>query len=163
MLIVKLPNNQIDREQSPRKITLKSRTRRHRLARSTLEEIEKILVEFDVPGLPLQKSVLLIGFKQNTCYQLCKTFSSQGWDVLPERSTTLALKRFAGARFDMVLVDLDGVDNFAPLVIESFRKAEATAESSLSRMVGYGRYVMPHFRDQLQRSGIDEILSETDA
>ena len=106
-------------------------------------------------------SIMLLGFTPKVTTRSYKFLSEKGWNVLPEKSAERALSYFGQTHFDLIILDIDGVDKFAPQIVEEIRQAERNADRYNSKIIGFGKFVLPHFREQLRRAGMDEVWSHT--
>jgi DNA-binding NarL/FixJ family response regulator len=100
--------------------------------------------------------VLLIGLRPSVASQIADALSAMKWSVLEERESSSGIRQCALKRFDFVLIDVDGVDRFAPALVSDIRNGEPCNRSTT--IVALSEFFVTGFKDRLLESGVDGFI-----
>lgn len=100
---------------------------------------------------------LLIGFSLKPVANITEALEAVGWMVVSAQDSGHAAHEYATEQFDFVLIDVDGVDQFAPGLIGGLRSGASM--NSGATIVAFSNYFMPAFKDRLNESGVDGFCS----
>ncbi|MEM6759519.1 MAG: hypothetical protein AAF601_08580 [Pseudomonadota bacterium] len=113
--------------------------------------------EFEKATTPRRRlnrsKALLIGFPPQAVADITEALETIGWAAVSSEDSDHAARECATEQFDFVLIDVDGVDQFAPELITAIR--DSTSMSARSTIVAFSNYIPPAFKDRLVAVGVD--------
>ncbi|MBO9464778.1 hypothetical protein J7443_06025 [Tropicibacter sp. R15_0] len=101
--------------------------------------------------------LLLIGFKQQQEAEIIANLSSTDWLILPAINDAHTTQLVTEIRFDFVLIDVDGVERFAPELVADLRAEGAL--NQLATILAHSDFMLPAFREQLLHCGVDGFFA----
>ncbi len=99
--------------------------------------------------------VMLVGFDQETAERLEARLGSQTLSAIAALDDAEALDLFVNQRLDIVIVDIDHTENYAPHLIRSFRSSSGL--SAGASVIAVAAFVLPGLRAQITRAGADAV------
>ena len=101
--------------------------------------------------------VLLVGFPAILAGEMIEIMSAAGLEAMDTKSSVDAARLCASTRYDFVLLEIDGVDLFAPTFVANLTSGDSPSKNST--IVAFGGYFMPAFKDRLVECGVDGIYT----
>ncbi|MEL6617947.1 MAG: hypothetical protein AAFP16_03660 [Pseudomonadota bacterium] len=100
-----------------------------------------------------QCMVLVVGFAHAQAHHIAEALGVVNWRTLVAQDGDDAVSKAQVTPFDFILIETDGVDLFAPIVIEAVRLPSSASQRST--IVAFGQYLLPAFRERLVACGAD--------
>ena len=107
---------------------------------------------------PSQKrNVLLSGFTTYGGRKVSRPFLEESWNLYLASSKQELERAASTFEFGLILVDVDHINEYGPLVVHSLRRQEVAKDRA--HIIAVAEFFMPGFADQLFTAGVDELLS----
>ena len=100
--------------------------------------------------------VLLVGFSSEETCEIAEALCELEWPVTAATDSHDALVKLGETEFDFVLIDVDGIDQFAPAFIDACHKGPTV--QGAPTIVGYCAHFAPGFKRLLVNSGIQGFM-----
>ena len=107
-------------------------------------------------GAPKERSVLIAGFTKDLSQKTSQSFLDGSWNVCIAYTAKEIQFAFSLSDYDLVLLDVDNIDQYAPLVLDQLRRMETDKQPA--HLVAVSQYFVPGFARQLINCGVDELL-----
>ncbi|MFQ6548114.1 hypothetical protein AADZ90_009150 [Aestuariibius sp. 2305UL40-4] len=101
-------------------------------------------------------SILLVGFDTETADQLEAASQRKAWRAVAARDDAEALELFVNERFDLVMIEIDRTESYAPHLIRRLRSSGG--RSATAPVVAVAPLILPGLGAQITRAGGDIVF-----